>query len=109
MADLQAKFDTAAEEVKQLKTKPADEEMLQVYSLFKQATVGDVNTVRRILAREEKHGGRYALMSVRMETEDSAATTDKDMETTDYDHEVDKEKDFHADKDTDVKDQSVKI
>ncbi|KAM7380971.1 hypothetical protein PAMP_004234 [Pampus punctatissimus] len=46
MADLQAKFDTAAEEVKQLKTKPADEEMLQVYSLFKQATVGDVNTAR---------------------------------------------------------------
>lgn len=41
---LKAKFDVAAEEVKQLKTKPADEEMLQVYSLYKQATVGDVNT-----------------------------------------------------------------
>ncbi|XP_059199575.1 acyl-CoA-binding protein-like [Centropristis striata] len=46
MADLQAKFDTAAAEVKQLKTKPTDEEMLQIYSLFKQATVGDVNTAR---------------------------------------------------------------
>ncbi|XP_030285314.1 acyl-CoA-binding protein-like isoform X1 [Sparus aurata] len=46
MADLQAKFDTAAAEVKQLKAKPTDEEMLQVYSLFKQATVGDVNTGR---------------------------------------------------------------
>ncbi|XP_053184080.1 acyl-CoA-binding protein [Scomber japonicus] len=46
MADLKAKFDAAAEEVKQLKAKPADEEMLQVYSLFKQATVGDVNTAR---------------------------------------------------------------
>ncbi|GLD51581.1 acyl-CoA-binding protein-like protein [Lates japonicus] len=46
MADLQAKFDTAAAEVKQLKAKPTDEEMLQVYSLFKQATVGDVNTAR---------------------------------------------------------------
>uniref|UniRef100_UPI0037E83511 acyl-CoA-binding protein n=1 Tax=Semicossyphus pulcher TaxID=241346 RepID=UPI0037E83511 len=46
MADLQAKFDTAADEVKQLKAKPADEEMLQVYSLFKQASVGDVNTAR---------------------------------------------------------------
>ncbi|KAI3356601.1 hypothetical protein L3Q82_017799 [Scortum barcoo] len=43
---LQAKFDTAAAEVKQLKAKPTDEEMLQVYSLFKQATVGDVNTGR---------------------------------------------------------------
>lgn len=41
---LQAKFDTAAAEVKQLKAKPTDEEMLQVYSLFKQASVGDVNT-----------------------------------------------------------------
>ncbi|KAM9365154.1 acyl-CoA-binding protein [Pholidichthys leucotaenia] len=46
MADLQAKFDTAAAEVKQLKVKPTDEEMLRVYSLFKQATVGDVNTAR---------------------------------------------------------------
>ena len=41
---LKAKFDTAAAEIKQLKAKPTDEEMLQVYSLFKQATVGDVNT-----------------------------------------------------------------
>ncbi|KAI9522072.1 hypothetical protein NQZ68_039895 [Dissostichus eleginoides] len=46
MADLQAQFDAAAEAVKQLKVKPADEEMLQVYSLFKQASVGDVNTGR---------------------------------------------------------------
>ncbi|XP_028249594.1 acyl-CoA-binding protein-like [Parambassis ranga] len=46
MADVQAKFDAAAAEVKQLKAKPTDEEMLQVYSLFKQATVGDVNTAR---------------------------------------------------------------
>ncbi|XP_070408241.1 acyl-CoA-binding protein isoform X3 [Nothobranchius furzeri] len=44
MADLQAQFDTAAAEVKQLKAKPSDDEMLQIYSLFKQATVGDVNT-----------------------------------------------------------------
>ncbi|KAM6978600.1 acyl-CoA-binding protein [Tautogolabrus adspersus] len=46
MADLKAKFDAAAEEVKKLTAKPADEEMLQVYSLFKQSTVGDVNTAR---------------------------------------------------------------
>ncbi|XP_064800347.1 acyl-CoA-binding protein-like [Oncorhynchus masou masou] len=37
-------FDKAAEEVKQLKAKPADVEMLRVYALFKQAKVGDVNT-----------------------------------------------------------------
>ncbi|XP_042351253.1 acyl-CoA-binding protein-like [Plectropomus leopardus] len=46
MTDLQAKFDTAAAEVKTLTAKPTDEEMLQVYSLFKQASVGDVNTDR---------------------------------------------------------------
>ncbi|XP_042304675.1 acyl-CoA-binding protein [Sceloporus undulatus] len=42
----QAEFDKAAEEVKKLKSKPTDEEMLAIYSHFKQATVGDVNTDR---------------------------------------------------------------
>ncbi|EGW03269.1 Acyl-CoA-binding protein, partial [Cricetulus griseus] len=41
----QAEFDKIAEEVKHLKTQPSDEEeMLFIYSHFKQATVGDVNT-----------------------------------------------------------------
>ncbi|KAK6483001.1 acyl-CoA-binding protein-like [Huso huso] len=42
----QADFDKAAEEVKNLKSQPSDKEMLEIYSLFKQATVGDVNTAR---------------------------------------------------------------
>ncbi|XP_037369011.1 acyl-CoA-binding protein [Talpa occidentalis] len=42
----QAEFEKAAEEVKNLKTKPTDEEMLFIYSHYKQATVGDVNTER---------------------------------------------------------------
>lgn len=42
----QADFDKAAAEVKQLKSAPTDQEMLEVYALFKQATVGDVNTER---------------------------------------------------------------
>uniref|UniRef100_A0A8C3HK13 Acyl-CoA-binding protein n=1 Tax=Chrysemys picta bellii TaxID=8478 RepID=A0A8C3HK13_CHRPI len=42
----QAEFDKAAEEVKQLKSQPTDEEMLYIYSHFKQATVGDINTER---------------------------------------------------------------
>ncbi|XP_029936556.1 acyl-CoA-binding protein [Myripristis murdjan] len=46
MADLKSQFDTAANEVKQLKAKPEDAEMLKIYGLFKQATVGDVNTAR---------------------------------------------------------------
>ncbi|XP_018587841.1 acyl-CoA-binding protein [Scleropages formosus] len=42
----QAEFDKAAEEVKHLKVKPTDAEMLEIYSLYKQTTVGDVNTAR---------------------------------------------------------------
>ncbi|XP_020039672.1 acyl-CoA-binding protein [Castor canadensis] len=42
----QAEFDKAAEEVKRLKTQPSDAEMLFIYSHFKQATVGDINTER---------------------------------------------------------------
>merc|ERR1711962_362494 len=46
MADLQKQFDAAAEEVKTLTKKPTDEEMLEIYALFKQGTVGDINTER---------------------------------------------------------------
>uniref|UniRef100_A0A8B9QRG2 Acyl-CoA-binding protein n=1 Tax=Anas platyrhynchos TaxID=8839 RepID=A0A8B9QRG2_ANAPL len=42
----EAAFQKAAEEVKQLKSQPSDQEMLDVYSHYKQATVGDVNTDR---------------------------------------------------------------
>lgn len=41
---IQAEFDKAAEEVKKLKSQPTDQEMLDIYSHFKQATVGDTNT-----------------------------------------------------------------
>uniref|UniRef100_A0A3P8RSY5 Acyl-CoA binding domain containing 7 n=1 Tax=Amphiprion percula TaxID=161767 RepID=A0A3P8RSY5_AMPPE len=41
---LQADFEKAAEDVKKVKTRPTDEELLELYSLYKQATVGDVNT-----------------------------------------------------------------
>ncbi|XP_059517895.1 acyl-CoA-binding protein-like [Myotis daubentonii] len=39
----QAEFDKAAEEVKHLQSKPADDEMLFIYSRYKQATVGDID------------------------------------------------------------------
>jgi len=39
-----SKFELAAEEVKNLKTKPSDNDLLALYGLFKQATVGDCNT-----------------------------------------------------------------
>lgn len=43
---LQEDFDKAAEDVKRLKSTPADDELLELYALYKQATVGDVNTDR---------------------------------------------------------------
>lgn len=39
-------FQEKADSVNQLVTKPTDDELLQLYGLFKQATVGDVNTDR---------------------------------------------------------------
>ncbi|GAO48404.1 hypothetical protein G7K_2577-t1 [Saitoella complicata NRRL Y-17804] len=39
-----AEFTKAAEEVKNLSKKPTDDELLCLYGLFKQATIGDNNT-----------------------------------------------------------------
>ncbi|CAG7816153.1 unnamed protein product [Allacma fusca] len=43
---LDERFNQAAAEVKAMKTSPADEDLLEIYGLFKQSTVGDVNTDR---------------------------------------------------------------
>ncbi|XP_060638308.2 acyl-CoA-binding domain-containing protein 7 [Anolis sagrei] len=40
---LQADFESIAEKVKKLKTKPTDDELRELYGLYKQATVGDIN------------------------------------------------------------------
>ncbi|XP_015594721.1 acyl-CoA-binding protein isoform X2 [Cephus cinctus] len=37
-------FEAAASGVKNLTKRPTDEELLEIYALYKQATVGDVNT-----------------------------------------------------------------
>ena len=37
-------FNKAAEDAKNLKAKPTDQELLDLYCLFKQVTVGDCNT-----------------------------------------------------------------
>ncbi|KAJ3272135.1 hypothetical protein HDV01_005900 [Terramyces sp. JEL0728] len=41
-----AEFDKAAEDAKNLTTKPSNDDLLALYSLFKQASVGDCNTDR---------------------------------------------------------------
>lgn len=43
---LQAEFEKIAEDVKKVKTRPTDQELLDLYSLYKQAVVGDNNTGR---------------------------------------------------------------
>lgn len=39
-------FNKAAEDVKKITKRPADDEMLKTYSLYKQVTIGDCNTSR---------------------------------------------------------------
>ncbi|CAB3376204.1 acyl-CoA-binding protein homolog 1 isoform X2 [Cloeon dipterum] len=41
---LDERFNKAAEDVKNLKTSPANDELLEIYALFKQGSVGDCNT-----------------------------------------------------------------
>lgn len=43
---LQAEFEKIAEDVKKVKTRPTDQELLDLYGLYKQAVVGDINTGR---------------------------------------------------------------
>lgn len=45
---IQQEFNKAAEDVKNLTTKPNDTELLEVYSLFKQANEGDVGTGKNL-------------------------------------------------------------
>ncbi|KAI5801420.1 diazepam binding inhibitor-like protein [Peziza echinospora] len=41
-----AAFEAAAADVKNLKSKPTDEQLLELYGLYKQATAGDNDTTR---------------------------------------------------------------
>lgn len=46
MSDLLKKFETASQEVKQLPSRPDNETLLKLYSLYKQGTEGDVTGER---------------------------------------------------------------
>jgi hypothetical protein len=63
-------FQQAAEDVKKLTKKPTDDEMLKVYGLFKQATVGDCNTcmLNKLVKKENVTVGGFLLGSVIMDT-----------------------------------------
>ncbi|XP_052132453.1 acyl-CoA-binding domain-containing protein 6 [Frankliniella occidentalis] len=47
-------FQKAAEDVKNLKATPSNDELLELYALFKQGSVGDVNTGRYIRAGKDQ-------------------------------------------------------
>jgi acyl-CoA-binding protein len=46
MSDLQTQFESAAEAVQQLPERPSNADLLRLYALYKQATVGDVEGKR---------------------------------------------------------------
>lgn len=46
MSDLQARFEQAAEDAKQLPKRPNNETLLRLYALYKQATTGNVRGKR---------------------------------------------------------------
>ncbi|XP_053467288.1 acyl-CoA-binding domain-containing protein 7 isoform X2 [Ictalurus furcatus] len=41
--DLEAEFDKIAADVKQVKSRPSDQELLDLYGLYKQVIAGDIN------------------------------------------------------------------
>ena len=46
MSDLHAQFDAAAQSAQHLPTRPDNDTLLQIYALYKQATVGDATGAR---------------------------------------------------------------
>jgi acyl-CoA-binding protein len=46
MSDLKTRFASAAQEVQKLKTRPANDKLLELYALYKQSTEGDVKGSR---------------------------------------------------------------
>ena len=43
MSDLNKKFERAAKDAQNMKKRPADDDMLRLYALYKQASAGDVS------------------------------------------------------------------
>lgn len=46
MSDLEERFKQAADDVQQLSERPSNDDLLELYALFKQATEGDVSGKR---------------------------------------------------------------
>lgn len=48
MEGLQERFEAAAEAAKNLPSKPGNDTLLKIYALYKQSTVGDINTSKSV-------------------------------------------------------------
>ncbi|XP_049866869.1 acyl-CoA-binding protein homolog [Pectinophora gossypiella] len=57
---LQEQFDKAAADVKNLKSLPSDNDLLELYALFKQATVGDADPANKPGMLDLKGKAKYA-------------------------------------------------
>ena len=55
MSDLQAQFEQAAADVKDLSKRPPDQTLLKLYAYFKQATEGDVRGSRPGRTKRGRH------------------------------------------------------
>ena len=44
MSDIEKEFQKYSQEIKKIKTKPSDKDLLILYGLYKQSTIGDCNT-----------------------------------------------------------------
>ncbi|KAM4581619.1 acyl-CoA-binding domain-containing protein 7 [Odontesthes bonariensis] len=73
---LEAEFKTVAEDVKKVKTRPSNEEMLTLYGLYKQALVGDVNI--------DRPGGLDATGKAKWDAWDSRKGVSKDDAMSTY-------------------------
>jgi acyl-CoA-binding protein len=72
MADLEAEFERAAEQVKSLPRRPTNDELLKLYGLFKQATVGDATGERPGMLQVEARAKFDAWSKLKgLETEDA--------------------------------------
>lgn len=76
MADLEQQFQQAAKDVNNLKERPNDPQLLELYGLYKQATVGDCNLPKP---------GMFALKEkAKHEFWSKKAGTSKDQAMKDY-------------------------
>ena len=79
MADLRTQFEAAAKDALQLPSRPDNQTMLQLYSLYKQATVGDVTGSRPGLLKLVERAKYDAWAALRGTSKDSAMQSYVDL------------------------------